>query len=229
MKTRTSSFSAVLPALAWIAVLGCLAGCREPAALSPDVSIRAASADTTHLEIGFPEAVDPVAMSDPANYEVEMPLHGGRPPLRFAVHRAAVVDTLRGRCVRLETDSIPDGVTILVRMRAIRLLTGPTLGNDVAVRMITGLNWGKDIAPLFASACNSCHAGSSPAGEYATDSYFAVWGNGVAPPANLAPGDPNCLVAVKCAPGASMFGKAGLEFIDASMIRNWIVTYQARP
>jgi len=201
-------------------------GCQRPMEVEPVLVLRAASVDSTHVDLGFPESLDPVAMTDPANYRVWI---RGTPDAPVRIRSIAVSDTIRGRSVRLETDPVPDQLLVAVRVESVRLVTGTRLGDEpLTTELVTGLSYGKDIAPLFARHCNSCHSGDTPDGNYLTDDYFALFGSGVAPPGNLLPGNEASLLVRKTLPGASMFWTGGLETIEGEMIRNWVVVYLAR-
>lgn len=203
-----------------------MAGCRTPLDVESSLVLEAASVDSTHVDVGFPESLDPAAMTDPANYRVWIP---GDPDVAVPVVSAQVSDPIRGRSVRLETARIPDRYLVAVRVESVRLVTGTTLGRGpLTTSLVTGLSYGKDIAPLFARRCNSCHSGDTPDGTYLTDDYFALFGSGVAPPGNLVPGDEKSLLVRKCLPGGSMFWTGQLEYIESEMIRNWVVGYLAR-
>jgi len=205
------------------------ASCREPIGVVPAVELRAITPDSTHIDIEFPEALDPVAMADTGNIRVEVLIPPEQAGRAVAVRRAAVSDSIDGRMMQLETTPIPDGVFLRVTFRSVRLLTGPRLARQpVTIGLVSGLSYWKDIAPLFAQHCNQCHSGLTPSGEYATDSFFALFGSGSSPPGNLIPGDLSSLLVRKCLSSGSMFWGGGLESIDEETIRSWVVYYLAR-
>ncbi len=219
------------PRVAWLglpALLGLtfVLACRRPTEIEPAIDVRAASADSTHIDLGFRESLDPTAMTSLLNYRVWTPGDSGR---IFAVLGVTIPDSIRGRSVRLETSPVPDGIRLLVRVERVRLVTGASLDDaPITVDLVSGLSYRKDIQPLLAERCNTCHAAAAPAASYATDSYFALFGSGVSPPGNLIPGDASSLLVRKSLPSGSMFWTGDLEFIEAEEIRNWVVAYQAR-
>ena len=223
---RIDALSRTLLGLLGLFGLGLTLSCQEPTEIDPAAEVHAVSADSTHIDVGFPESLDPASMARASNYAVWSP---GDSVRSFGVLGVSIADSVRGRSVRLETEPVPDGMGLLVRVNKIQLLTGPTLGDEpITVDLVSGLSYGKDIAPLFHAHCNSCHSGATPAASYATDSYFALFGSGSAPPGNLIPGDSTSLLVKKCLPTGSMFWTGNLEFLEAEIIKNWVVIYQAR-
>ena len=214
----------------WVVVVfgsgAILAGCREPTEVDPATEIVAASLDSTHVDVAFRESLDSWTMTRPDNYRIR---YAGASGAAIAVRSVVMADSVRGRAVRIETEPVPDAVAILIEVRDIRLLAGTRVGTkEVTVELVTGLSYLKDIAPLFASHCNSCHSGATPGGSYNTDSYFALFGSGTAPPADLIPGDPRCLLITKCLPRGAMFWTGKLETIQGDIVKDWVTTYQAR-
>jgi hypothetical protein len=205
------------------------AGCREPDRVDPVTELHIYSVDSTHIDVGFPESLDPVRMTDPANYFAW--LDGGA-GAAISIHAVSMADSVRGRAVRLETDPVPDATSVLIQVRSIRLLTGVSDGRDpVHVGLVTGLSYYKDVAPLLAAHCNSCHSGATPAASYATDAYFSLFGPGTTPTPghyNLVPGDPRCRLVWKTAPTGAHFWTGGLATIESQVIRDWVVNYLAR-
>ena len=66
-------------------------------------------------------------------------------------------------------------------------------------------------------------------GSYRTDSYDALLGGGSDAQPNLVASDPNCLILRRSRPRNSMFDLGRLDYLDYEVLKNWVVSYQARP
>jgi len=63
----------------------------------------------------------------------------------------------------------------------------------------TSYTYTTDIAPKMSGLCNGCHSGTAPPGNYLTDSYTNLFGNGSDNTPNIIPGDANSLFVQKIA------------------------------
>ena len=212
------------------AITATFLGCNTAAVLAPLPPLRAASASNLAIDVEFAEPLDKTSAQDASHYLV-YPSGGSGSPA--SVQQAALIDTLSGRVVRLFLQDpvqgfLPDSTDYTIQTSAVITLAGKSTGSrSVVIR--TGLNYDTPMQNLFALHCNSCHGPARADGTYRTDSYSALFGPGTSPTANVIAGDPNCLLVVKTKPSNSMFRLGNLTFLDSDIVRNWVVSYQARP
>jgi hypothetical protein len=235
METRRSARGGVAgPRVALCAaglvVLAAIAACHAARVLAPPPPLRAASAALYAVDVEFAEPLDRASAQDPSRYAIYPP---GIPASRPAITSATLIDTLYGRTVQLLMpswfgDSTVDRVDMTVETNGVRAFDGASTGLR-SVTFRTGLGYASPMQALFDSRCSACHGASRADGSYRTDGYSALFGNGVAPPADVIAGDPKCLTVVKCKPRNSMFNAASLSYLDFEMIRNWVEVYSARP
>ncbi len=206
-----------------------LAGCHAARIVAPNPPLRAASAALYAIDIEFAEPVGRASAEDPAHYAV---YSAAAPTTRAMIASATVVDTLYGRVVQLVIpewfgDDTKDHLDVVVESHDVQSLSGLSTGNrSVAFR--TGLDYQPNLRDLLDTHCTRCHDAANAGGNYRTDTYAGLLDNGSSAPANLIPGDPNCLLIRRCKPRNSMFIQGGLSYLDFEMIRNWIVSYAAR-
>jgi hypothetical protein len=206
------------------------AGCHAARVVAPNPPLRAASAALYAIDIEFAEPLTRASAEDPSHYVV---YPAATPTARAMIASATLVDTLYGRVVQLLVpdwfgDDTKDHLDVVVESHGVQSLSGGTTG-DRSVAFRTGLEYEPTMRNLLDGRCTGCHDAAHPNGNYRTDRYADLLGDGIAPPANLIPGDPNCLLVRRCKPRNSMFILAGLNYLDFEMIRNWVVTYTARP
>ena len=204
-------------------------GCHTARMIAPPPPLRAASVAPFAVEVEFAEALDKTSAEDAAHYSL---YPAGNPGAPAAIASATVVDTVYGRAVQLVVPgwlgASPDSAGFEVATSGVMATDGVSTGSR-RTRFRTGLNYTQPLADLFAVHCNSCHGSKQSSGSYRTDSFAALFGAGTSPTANLIPGDPRCLLAVKTKPRNSMFSQGGLSYLDSDIILNWIVNYSARP
>ena len=214
-------------AVAALAVLA--AGCHSARLLAPAPPLRAASAALYAVDVEFAEPLERGSAQGPAHYSL-VPA-GAAPPATIA--SATLVDTLYGRVVRLLIpawlgDSATDDADYVLSVQGVRDFDGRDLGpRSVAFR--TGLSYGAPLRDTFDAHCSSCHSVVQASGNYRTDSYAGLFGNGTDGTPDLVPGNPSCLLVRKCKPGNSMFNAGNLSYLDFELIRNWVEIYGARP
>ena len=212
------------------AIAATVLGCNTAAILAPPPPLRAASASNLAIDLEFAEPLDKASAQDPSHYLVYPTAASGSPA---SVLQAALIDTLYGRVVRLFLQDpvqgfLPDSTDYTIQTSAVITLAGTSTGTrSVVVR--TGLNYDTPMQNLFALHCKACHGPAIADGAYRTDSYSALFGPGTSPTPNVIAGDPNCLLVVKTKPSNSMYRLGNLTFLDSEIIRNWVVSYQARP
>jgi hypothetical protein len=84
------------------------------------------------------------------------------------------------------------------------------------------LSYDQDLKPIFNSDCVPCHSGSRPSAGYSMSTYAAVM-------RDVTPGNGNSRLVVWTQPGGSMYrfwtGNASQK---ASMVKQWVVTYNAQ-
>ncbi len=205
-------------------------GCNTAKVIAPQLPLRAASASSFAVDVEFAEPLDRASAEDATHYEV---YPSGSPTAPATVTQALLIDSLYGRTVRLFLSDpaqgfLPDSTDYTVQTSGVRSAYGkPTA--DRAVDFRTGLNYGAPVRELFAAHCNSCHGPARADGDYRTDQYATLFGGGADSSPNLVAGNPQCLLVVKTAPSRSMFRAGGLTFLDSEIIRNWVVSYGARP
>ena len=209
-------------------VLVVIAGCNAARILAPPPPLRAASAATFALDVEFAEPLSKGSAEDVSHYLL-VPLAGGPPA---AISTATLVDTLNGRVVQLLVpdwlSSDPDGTDWTVTTSGVLGVDGRSTGTR-SVTFRAGLSYAQPLSALFDARCTECHGGSRVEGNYRTDSRAALLGDGTDGVPDLIAGDPGCLLVRKCKPHNSMFNLAGLTYFDFELIRNWVVSYNARP
>lgn len=204
-------------------------GCHSAKLLAPPPPLRAASASAFAIDVEFAEPLDRGTAQDPVRYAV-LQLTGGA---ATKILGAALIDTLNARVVQLlVTDSVgnplPDSSDFSVQTNGVLTIQVKSTGvRNVDFR--TGLNYSSPLRDLFARHCDSCHGATRADGTYRTDSYVGLSGAGTNSVPNLIPGDVRCLLVVKTEPSNSMFNRGELSYLDSELIRNWIVSYGARP
>ena len=213
-----------------VALLAAIVGCHAARVLAPRPPLRAASAALYAVDVEFAEPLDRASAQDLSHYLIYA---AANPAVKPAVSSATLIDTLYGRTVQLLVpswfgDSSVDRVDMTVETIGVLAVDGTSTGNRT-VTFRTGLGYASPMQALFDSRCSACHNGSRADGSYRTDSYAALFGNGITPPADVIAGDPKCLTVVKCKPRNSMFNAADLSYLDFEMIRNWVEVYSARP
>ncbi len=88
------------------------------------------------------------------------------------------------------------------------------------------VTWVKDVKPLFAAQCTSCHAGDTPAGSYALDTYEHALGGGSDATPNLIAGDGTSLLLTKLASGdhaTYLAADAPTRAKRLAMLTQWVV------
>ena len=91
-----------------------------------------------------------------------------------------------------------------------------------------GLSYVHDIKPIMEEKCNSCHSGTTPAGNYATDTYEGLFGNGSDNVPNVVPLDKESLLMQKINPENKPDAAHSLSVEEARKIYGWIVGYDAK-
>lgn len=207
----------------------CAAGCHTAKLLAPPPPLRAASAAAFAVDVEFAEPLDRATAQDPARYVVYPKGNSGAPA---TITQATLIDTLFGRVVQLLVSDpvsgfLPDSADYTVQTSGVLTVKGKSTG-DRAIDFRTGLNYSTPMRDLFARHCDSCHGPARADGNYRTDSDVGLLGGGTNATPNLIPGDPLCLLVVKTKPLNSMFRLGELSYFDFELIRNWVVSYQAR-
>ena len=202
-------------------------GCHAARVFAPPVPLRGASVATYAIQVEFAESLDRASAEDPSRYEVRL---AGAPA--SVVTSATLVDTLYGRVVQLV---IPAWLEVNADTSDVQVTTRGVLTlerRDTGTRTVafrTGLSYSTPLKELFDSHCTSCHGPTVAEGGYRTDSYDALLGDGSDARPNLVPSDPNCLIVRRCRPRNSMFNLGRLDYLDYEVLKNWVVSYQARP
>ncbi len=204
-------------------------GCHTAKLLVPPPPLRGASAATFAIDIEFAEPLYRPSAQDPARYLVYPTGNAAAPA---TVVQATLIDTLFGRVVQLLVSDpvlgpLPDSADYTVQTSGVLTVEGKSTGVR-SIDIHTGLNYDAPLRDLFARHCDSCHGPALAAGSYRTDSYLGLFGAGISAIPNVIPGNPNCLLVVKTKPQNSMFRLGGLSYFDFELIRNWVVSYQAR-
>ena len=229
VRTRTTGPAGLATAALLLALAGA-GGCNTPGTVAPAAPLRAVSAALYAIDVEFPVPLDRATAEDIARYAV---YPTGSPTARATIASATLIDTVSLRVVQLTlpdwvTDSTFDRAGIDVETHGVKDWWGVSTG-DRLVSFRTGLAYSDSLGPFFDARCNSCHGAANPSGGYRTDSYAALLGPGTSPTPNLIPGDPRCLLVIKCKPGNSMYLRSGMGFFEYERLVNWIVIYQARP
>ncbi len=204
-------------------------GCHTARRLAPPPPLRAASAAPYAVDVEFAVPLDRKSAEDPSHYSLYPP---GSPGAPATITTATLIDTVSLQVVQLLVpdwlgDPTKDDIPMEVRTHDVLDYFGVSTG-DRSVTFRTGLGYAQPMQAIFDARCSSCHGATNPGGAYRTDSYAALFGPGTSVTPNVAAGDPNCLVIVKCRPHNSMYNRAGLSFLDYEMILNWITVYLAR-
>jgi hypothetical protein len=209
------------------ALAASLSGCDTARILAPPPPLRVASASPYAVDVEFAEPLDRTSAGQVSHYTL-IPVGGGAPAV---IASATLVDTLYGRVVQL---LIPDWLGTgtdttdwTVGAANLRAADGRSLeARNATFR--TGLSYRATVRALLDARCTSCHGPSQPAGNYRTDSYAALFGNGSNSTPNLIASDPTCLLVRKCKPRNSMFDLARLTYLDYEILINWVTSYGAR-
>lgn len=82
-----------------------------------------------------------------------------------------------------------------------------------------GISYSNSAQYILASECDSCHSGATPAGDYNTDSYAGVMGNGTDTVANVIAGDPTSALLQKL----NSDPDHNVSQADADSLYEWIV------
>ena len=217
---------------ALFALLALGQGCKGPPPLAPappgppPPPLRAAKVSAQAVEVEIAEPLDRASAEEVGRYVLHP---DGSPGAPLSVTRATLVDTIFGRAVQLVlAGPLPDGSVFVIEASDVRTLDGESTGRRVAT-FRSGLNYAEPMRDLFAQHCNSCHGDARLEGNYRTDSPAALTGGGTNTVPNLIAGNLNCLLVVKTRPGKSMFAAGALSWLDADLVRSWVVNYQARP
>ena len=97
----------------------------------------------------------------------------------------------------------------------------PSLSTSTPTTSTAPLAYTPDIAPIFASDCVPCHAGSRPQGSYSMANYAAVM-------RDVSPGNAKSVLVTKTQSGGSMYRYFSVDRAGrADMVRRWVVNYQA--
>ena len=212
-----------------LALTPLVSGCHTAAILAPLPPLRAASASAYAVDVEFSESLDRATAQDPARYSVYPQGISGS---AATVLQATLIDTLYGRVVQLLLSDpingfLPDSALYTVQSTGVLDVVGKSTGSR-SVDWRTGLNYDSPLRALFARHCDSCHGATREEGNYRTDSQAGLLAGGTNSTPNLIAGDPKCLVVVKTKPSNSMFRAGDLSYLDFEIIRNWVVSYQAR-
>ena len=221
---RAHGFAAVAAAFLTLLVTG---GCNTAAKLGPEPSDppRAASSNDFAVEVEFPVPLDRASASDAARFTV---LDDAASPV--AILSAQLADTIYGRVVLLLLSGGPlaDSARYTVLTTGVKDVFGKPVP-DGRAEFRAGLRYGTDIAPLFAAHCDGCHGPSRAEGSYRTDSLEGLYGTGTDGTPDLIVGDANCSLVHRTRPQKSMYDRGSLDPLEADIIQNWVVSYQARP
>ncbi len=82
-----------------------------------------------------------------------------------------------------------------------------------------GISYSNSAQYILADNCDSCHSGATPPGDYSTDSYAGVMGNGSDNEANVIGGDPNSTLLSKL----NSDPDHTVSQSDADTLYDWIV------
>ncbi len=215
-------------AVATILLLAALAGCNTAKRFGPGaLPLRAASANDFAVEVEFASPLARASAGEASRFTV---LEEGNPAAPVAIYSAELADTIFGRVVLLLLSGGPlnDGARYVVRASGVRDVFG-VVQPDAEAEFRAGLRYGADLAPLLAEHCNDCHGPTRADGAYRTDALTSLLGTGTDSIPNLIAGNPNCALVHRTRPIRSMYDKGMLSPLDADIIRNWVVSYQARP
>ena len=179
------------------------------------------------MELEFASPLARASAADASRFTV---LEDGNLAAPVAIYSAELADTTFGRVVLLLLSGGPlnDGARYVVRSVGVRDVFGKVLPDAVA-EFRAGLRYDADMAPLMAEHCNGCHGPTRADGAYRTDALTSLLGGGTDSIPNLIAGNPNCALVQRTRPVRSMYDKGMLSPLDADIIRNWVVSYQARP
>lgn len=222
------SLAAAPRALHVIAALLLMSGCNATRMLAPPPPLRAASAAAFAVDVEFSVPVAKSSAEDVTHYSL-VPAGSGPP---VAIASSTVVDTSGGRVVQLivpdwlTTD--PDGTDWTLTTSGVLQVDGTSTG-DRSITFRAGLSYASPLKEFFDARCTSCHGPARADGSYRTDSLSGLMGGGSNATPNLVAGDPNSLLIRKCKPHNSMYNLANLTYFDFELIRNWVVSYNARP
>lgn len=204
-----------------------LLGCHGARLLAPPPPIRAASANSFGVEVEFAEPLDRASAEDATRYRL---FPAGNFEAAESLYSATLIDTLYGRVVLLllANGPLPDSASYTVETSEVLSVEGRSTGQR-STTFLTGLRYSAPLAAFFDAHCSACHGSATAGGDYRTDSYAALFESGSDGAPNLTPGDPNSTLIVMTKPRSSMFNRGELSYFDYEMIKNWVVSYQARP
>lgn len=209
-----------------------LLACDRP--VVPEVTpepITVQSASSFAVEVAFDRPLAPASASDVAHYVLVQPTGG-----RVSPARAMLADSLFGQTVLLffPLGTLEDSTKYSLTASGIQDAWGRPLwaADSTTEQFETGLWYSRPIRALLARKCNPCHNGARAGGNYRTDSYAALFGDGSDansnPRPNLVPGDARSLIVIRTSPRHSMFNVAHLSYAESQLFINWVVTFQAR-
>lgn len=217
----------IRPAAVWVAfMVALILGCHASRVLAPPPGLRAASANDFAVDVEFDEPLDRASAEDRTLYDLHPVADPGS---TVEILSAALIDTTFGRVVQLLIPSgLPDGVEYEVRSHDVLTLQQRPTGTRAAM-FLTGLSYATPLRDLFAAHCDRCHGSAQQGGNYRTDTLAGLLGGGTDATPNLVAGDPNCTLVRRIRPLRTMFNRGGLTYLDFEIIRNWVVSYTARP
>jgi len=212
----------------WILPPIALVGCDEPVVPSvTSEAITVNSATSYAVVVAFDRPVSRASATQSSRYALTRPAGD-----RLLPSRAALVDSLFGQAVQLvfPLGTLEDSTVYRLTVAGVQDAWGRPLsaGDSVTVEFKTGLWYSWPIRDVLARKCDPCHNAGRAGGNYRTDSYAALFGNGSDDNPNLVPGDARCVLVLRTSPGHSMFNVAHLSSSESQFFINWIVTYQAR-
>lgn len=82
-----------------------------------------------------------------------------------------------------------------------------------------GITYNNTARSILASNCDGCHSGTTPEGDYSTDTYAGVMGGGTDTEPNVIGGDPNSTLLQKLNSDPAHT----LNQVDADSLYDWIV------
>ena len=222
--------------LAFVGALGLLAcGCDRPVDAPVRPLISAASASPFAIDLDFDRPQSRASISSKADYSLKRAGTGGP---GTSPTRVQFIDTLFGETVRLvfPLGTMEDSAAYEVTVHGARDANSVAYlpGDSAVVPLQTGLGYARNIRDLLERRCERCHGNQSPAAGYGTTSYNALFAFGsdsasAHPIHNLIPSDAQCLFVTRTSPKGREFLRSHLTYAESEMLRNWVVSYQARP
>lgn len=203
------------------------ASCHYAGRVAPRVPLRAAPASDFAVDLEFAESLDRATAEDVSHYKV---YPAGQTTAALQIYSATVIDMLYGRVVQLLLSDGPlaDSASYQVEAIDVRSLDGRVI-IEPAVDFHAGLRYHDQIRPILAEHCNACHGPDRRDGNYRTDSLAELRGGGTNSTPNLIAGNAGCLLIRKTKPQNSMFTLGRLTFLDAEILKSWVVGYRAAP